>query len=133
MSQVSNPIEVALRNARQKRRDGQADKAEILYAEAAELARSKGDRVALAHALRHMSDLARVRGALSKAWNEASEAAALYRQIGDQLGLANAIRLQALSTPHRKQAQAFWKEARDLYSDLGVNAGVAECEARLKG
>ena len=104
-----------------------------MYAEAADLARSQGDKTSLAHALRHLSDLARDRGALSKAWNEASEAAALYRRIGDELGLANAIRLQALSAPDSNEARARWKEARDLYSNLGVDAGVAECESRLKG
>jgi hypothetical protein len=67
------------------------------YAKAAQLARSHGDPVALAHALRHISELARERGASAEASQHASEAVALYRGSGDQLGLANAIRLQALS------------------------------------
>ena len=130
---MGDPIEVALRDARQKQRDGQETGAELVYAEAAELARSKGDRTALAYALRHMSDLARARGAFSKAWHDASEAAALYRQSSDKLGLANATRLQALSAADPNDARAFWQQARDLYSHLGVEAGVAECESRLKG
>jgi hypothetical protein len=133
MPQASSPIEVALLNARQKRRAGQGREAERLYVEAAELARLEGDQTALAHALRHASDLARERGASSKAWRDASEAAALYRQTGDKLGLANALRLQALSAADPKTGRACWEEAHDLYSRLGVDAGVAECKSRLKG
>ena len=105
--------------------------AERGYVEAAQLARSHGDPVALAHALRHISELARKRGASAEASHHACEAVALYRGSGDQLGLANAIRLQALSAGSREEAAAFWQEARDLYSSLGVGAGVAECDSHL--
>jgi tetratricopeptide (TPR) repeat protein len=128
-----NPIEVALRNARDRRKEGRKREAERFYVEAAELARSEGDQTALAHALRHLSDLARARGASAKASQNASEAVVLYRQSGDTLGLANAIRLKALSVDDPQEAQACWQEARDLYSRLGVDAGVAECESHLKG
>jgi tetratricopeptide (TPR) repeat protein len=133
MSQVVNPIEVALRNARDQRREGRKREAEGFYVQAAELARSVGDQMALAHALRHLSDLALARGASAKAWQDASEAAVLYRQSDDTLGLANAIRLKALSVDDPEEAQACWHEACDLYSRLGVEAGVAECESHLKG
>lgn len=129
---MSNPIELALRNARQKRKEGEESEAERLYAKAEGLARVEGDEVALAHALRHLSDLARARGDVAKAWRDSSEAASLYRKSGDQLGLANSIRLQGLSAPDPKEARARWEEARRLYSSLGVDAGVAECDARLK-
>jgi hypothetical protein len=126
MRSVSNPVEAALRNARQQRREDRKKEAERFYVETAELARSEGDRTALAHAPRHVSDLARARGASAKAWQNANEAAALYRQSGDELGLANAIRLEALSANDPEQSRACWREARDLYSRLGVVAGVTE-------
>jgi len=132
MPQVSNPIDEALRNARHQRREGRNREAERLYVEAAKLARFKNDQTALAHALRHVSDLARARGSSTRAWQAASEAAALYRKSDDKLGLANSIRLKALSADDPEEAEACWQEARDLYSQLKVNAGVTECESHLK-
>ena len=128
---MSDPIQAALDEARRERAEGQFDNAEKAYANAAQLARSHGDKRLLAHALRHMSDLGRQRGETRAAWEHASEAAALYRQSDDQLGLANAVRLQALSAADRNQAKACWQEARDLYSSLGVSAAIAECDRHL--
>lgn len=129
---MSRQIELVLEEARRLRADGRAEDAERTYAEAAEIARAEEDEAALAHALRHLSDVARERGAAGEAWEHASEAALLYRGSGDRLGLANAIRLQALSAPTEKEAAACWKEARGLYAELDVSAGVAECEGPLK-
>jgi hypothetical protein len=122
---------MVLAEARRQRAEGHADEAERAYARAAGLARLGGDELLLAHALRHMSDLARQRGAIGEAWKHASEAAALYRSTSEQLGLANAIRLQALSAGEPQQAAACWREARDLYSSLDVAAGVRECDEKL--
>ena len=105
--------------------------AERAYSRAAELARSSDNHLALAHALRHLSDIAREKGALEKASAHASEAVALYRGSDDRLGLANALRLYALAIPGSDRAASYWREARDLYSSLDVSAGVSECDAQL--
>ena len=128
---MTDPIETAIQEARRERALGKAEEAELAYVRAVDLARSAGDEVLLAHALRHVSDLERERGARREAWEHASEAAALYRKSGEKLGLANAIRLEALSSQDCDEEQACWREARDLYSALGVSAGVAECDRRL--
>jgi len=128
---VSNPIELALEQARRERAEGRPEEAERAYARAAELARAGRNELLLGHALRHVSDLARERGAVVDAWEHASQAAALYRRSGDQLGLANAIRLQALSACEPERATACWREARDLYSSLGAKAGVSECDRHI--
>ena len=125
-------IEQALANAKAEREAGRIADAELAYAEAAELARAARDETALAHALRHISDLARERGASAEAWRHASEAAALYRKGADRLGLANALRLQALSTADGEQARQCWREARELYASLEVPTGVAECDRHLQ-
>lgn len=129
---MADPIELALEEARKAMADGRGAEAESAYARAAELARTGGDQAQLAHALRHLSDLARSRGDGGEAFRHASDATALYRDSDDRLGLANAIRLQALSAPSTEQASAYWSEARGLYAGLEVDAGVAECDRRLK-
>jgi len=124
-------IEVALEDARREKAAGRVEKAEGHYRRAAELARACRDERLLAHALRHMSDLALARGAVHEAWEQASEAVALYRRSGDQLGLANALRLQALSAEEPQKAKSCWREARELYGSLDISAGVAECVRHL--
>jgi tetratricopeptide (TPR) repeat protein len=128
---VSNPIELALEDARRERTQGRPEEAERAYVRAAELARLAGNELLLGHALRHMSDLARERGSTVEAWEHASQAVALYRRSGEKLGLANAIRLQALSSREPEKAAAYWREARDLYSSLDVAAGVSECDRHI--
>jgi len=128
---VSKAIEAALDGARKDRAAGRTGEAEDAYSRAAELARLEDDSAALAHALRHLSDLARERGALPEARAFAAEAVTLYRQSSDGLGLANALRLRALSTADDAEARSCWEEACGLYSSLNVRAGVAECERRL--
>jgi tetratricopeptide (TPR) repeat protein len=128
---MSESIVDALDKARRDRKRGRVEEAERGYRGAAGLARSANDPVTLAHALRHVSDLARQRGARSEAFELASEAVDLYRRGDDLLGLANALRLKALSAPGKDQAVACWQEARDLYESAAVPAGVAECDSQL--
>lgn len=128
---MTTSVKLALEQARKERTEGRDREAEAAYLRAAKLARSLGDRLSLAFALRHSSDLARQRGALAEAFSQASEAAALYRESIDRLGLANALRLQALSADDSEQGRACWMEARNLYSALDVIAGVAECDSHL--
>lgn len=128
---MSDLIEQALEGARRERTAGRPKQAELAYARAAELARSAGNDQRLAHALRHLSDLARERGARGESYEHASQAVALYRKGHDQLGLANAVRLQALAAADPDEARACWQEARELYAALGVGAGIEECDRRL--
>jgi hypothetical protein len=109
---------------------------ERTYLAAAARARSEDQPLALAHALRHLSDHARRRGSSDEAVSAAAEAVAIYRSEGGSrpLDLANALRLQALALAEaglRNQALPLWREARDLYVSLSVSAGVEEAEARL--
>lgn len=129
---MDDAIEAALQDARRYRQEGRPAEAEQAYNRAAEQAQSDGNLAALAHALRHMSDLARQRDAWAEAHAYASRAAELYRNTEDRLGLANAIRLRALSSPNVEDARADWQEARELYLALGVTPGVEECDANLR-
>ena len=122
--------------ARADRRAGRREQAERGYATAAQEARSKHDPLALAHALRHVSDLARERGSVAEALSSAVEAVAIYRmQPGSRpLDLANALRLNAIAlgdAGRAEEAKLLWQEARDLYASVGVAAGFEEAESRL--
>jgi hypothetical protein len=128
---MDDAIDMALREARRERKAGRAGEAEQAYLRAADLARAAADADLLAHALRHLSDLARERGARAEAFDRAAEAVARYRAGDDRLGLANALRLQALAAAEPEKAAACWREARDLYAALGIHAGVTECEVHL--
>ena len=123
-------------SARTARNAGRADEAERAYAAAAEHARAANDPLALAHALRHLSDLARERGASDEALTSAAEAVAIYRTQPDSrpLDLANALRLNALAlylAGRAAEAEPLWHEARDLYASSGIAAGVQEADGRL--
>lgn len=124
--------------ARRDRNEGRRNEAERGYALAAEQARAAGQPLALAHALRHLSDLARERGAADEALWSAEEAVALYRAAPDMrpLDLANALRLAALvlsATGRGGDAIPLWQEAGALYASVDVAAGVEEADRALSG
>ena len=133
---MSAAIEALLAQARALRTAGQVDAAATAYRDAATLARAADAPLGLAHALRHLSDLAREAGRDDEALATGSEALALYRaQAAPQpLDLANALRVKALALDLNDQhdaAVSLWREARGLYAGLGISAGVAECEQHL--
>ena len=133
---MSRGIGEMLDMARSDRNAGRHEAAERGYAAAAAQARSEDEPVALAHALRHVSDLARERGAAVEALSAAAEAVAIYRAQSETrpLDLANALRLNALALTdvgRSAEAASLWLEARDLYSAAGVQAGVEDADAHL--
>jgi tetratricopeptide (TPR) repeat protein len=107
------------------------------YRTAAELYRGLGDSINLAHALRHGADILREMNLLEDAEPFILEAIALYRAERPlpQLHLANALRVAALlkeqAGSDAEEALPLWVEARDLYREVGVDAGVAESRAHL--
>lgn len=106
------------------------------YQEAAALARPHGDPFLLAHAIRHAGDVLRELGRVAEADAHCNEALAIYRSTpgAPPLDLANAIRSLALVEERlgaTGEASRLWDEARQIYASLGVQAGVAESEARL--
>jgi hypothetical protein len=106
------------------------------YAAAESAARLSNNPVALTHALRHRSDIARLNHQPEIALTQALEATALSCDLGPAraLDLANALRLVALAHEalgETRSAMGFWREAEALYQSLGVLAGAEECAAHL--
>ncbi len=106
------------------------------YAGAESAAWLSNNPAALAHALRHRSDIARLNHQSEIALTQALEAAALSGDLGPAraLDLANALRLGALAHEalgKTRSAMGFWREAEVIYQGLGVLAGADECAAHL--
>ncbi len=106
------------------------------YANATVLYREIGPPAKLAYALRHEADVLREMCRPAEAEPLYREAEAIYRQRGGQavLDLANTLRGLALVneiTGNMDQAKKLWNEARKLYADCHVQAGVSECDKKL--
>ena len=133
MSEDSEPI---VDQARRDRMEGRLREALTGYERAADIARTANDMGQLAHAQRHVGDLLRELGQNRSAESAASEAVALYRQHCDDasLDLANALRVLALaqeSLGQSPEAGRSWREARSLYTAVGVLPGVHECDQHI--
>ena len=106
------------------------------YANATVLYREIGPPARLAYALRHEADVLREMCRPADAEPLYLEAETIYRQLGGQavLDLANTLRGLALvneSTGNMDQSKTLWNEARKLYADCNVEAGVSECDKNL--
>ena len=106
------------------------------YGEAVAICRGLDNPRRLAHTLRHVADILLDLGRIVQAEPCFVEALALYRADADRpLGeLANAVRGMAAlreATGEVLLARLLWREARDVYSAIGVEAGVSECSRRL--
>jgi tetratricopeptide (TPR) repeat protein len=106
------------------------------YEEAVAIYRAEGDVLKLAHTVRHLGDIHRHEGHRGLAEPCYREALNLYR--GDEhtppLDLANTLRGFAIlqdDVGEVEDARLLWTEARDLYSAVNVEAGVAESSRRL--
>jgi tetratricopeptide (TPR) repeat protein len=118
----------------QRARDRRETEAAIAHYEAAAaIARTEDDMFAVAHRLRHVGDLHLERDRHDLAEQFYAEALALYRsRPGAQpLDVANTLRPMAILRERHGNAAPLWREARDLYAQAGVEAGVAEATRRL--
>lgn len=117
------------------RDDHDREAAVASYEQAAELARKCGDRMALAHRLRHIGDVLTQLGNLDRAEQCYDEAGPIFDEedVG-QLGKANFLRSVALLKERqgaRTTAADLWVRARALYQATGIDAGVQESDRRL--
>jgi tetratricopeptide (TPR) repeat protein len=128
----------ALKGLGQIDRDlGHGDAAQPLYEEAVAICRQVNDPLQLAHTVRHLGDIHQDAGRLDRAEPCYREAMALYRghRQTAPLDLANTLRPLAILEERlgeTKEAIALWTEARDLYSVVNVQQGVAESAAHLR-
>jgi tetratricopeptide (TPR) repeat protein len=129
---MDDPIADLISQAKTSQQRGKAAEALAHYHKAAARARQSGDLVQLAYCLRHVSAIALELNDNEAALSAGEEAVAIYRECADDpLGLANALRVTGLAQAalgQRDEAAACWFEARNLYQQLGIQAGVAEAD-----
>ncbi len=132
----------SLRGGAETERDlGRNLEAQALYEEAVLLCRKQNDALLLAHAVRHLGDVRRHLGHHEAAQSCYEEALGIYRREteANPLDIANALRPFAILKEKMGDfdgARAIWREARELYESLAIDAGVAEASqalARLGG
>ncbi len=113
------------------------DAAREHYLRSSEIYRSLENALKTAHTMRHAADILREQGQLEQAESLYGEAIEIYRQQKETppLDLGNAIRGYALlkeETGERVQALKLWREARELYELVGIDAGIVESGKRIK-
>ncbi len=127
----------ALKGLGQIERDQNDLKAALVpYEEAVELCRADVDALMLAHTIRHLADLHQDMQRDDLAEPYYAEALAIYRSDKETstLDLANAVRPFALLKEHAgaiEEAKQLWAEAKDLYANAEIPAGVRECSRHL--
>jgi tetratricopeptide (TPR) repeat protein len=119
-----------------ERRLGNREQASVLYEESVAILRKCHTPLPLAHTVRHLGDVYRELGRAHMARPCYEEAMALYRQHPEAapLDVANATRSMALlqqEADEWDESRQLWDEALKIYTALGIDAGVAECETRL--
>jgi len=112
------------------------DSAIQCYREAAAISLALGDRLAWAHAIRHVADILREHKRTTEAADWYSKVLEVYRTHPQALPLdhANALRGFALlkdSAGDTEEALLMWQGASTLYSTAGVAAGVAEAQGHI--
>ncbi len=106
------------------------------YEEAAVVYRRIDEPLRLAHTERHVGDILREDGQLQLAGPRYREALEIYRAHPETtpLDLGNTIRGFALlqgEIGEREEAVTLWREARELYAAVSVQAGIDECDAQI--
>jgi hypothetical protein len=115
--------------------DGKFTESADFYRRSAEVFDASGDFMRGAHAARHQAEALFKAGDAAGASDCILEIVRFYRgQSVGRLELSNALRVAALTEEalsHTKAAREYWAEARTGFLAEGVDAGVAECDARL--
>lgn len=118
------------------RDQGRHDEALQMYEQAADIYRTDGPVLRYAHTIRHVADIQVDMGQVTLAEPLYDEAVEIYRDTPEThtLDFANALRGAALAKAglgKRDEAVSLFGQVRDLYAQLGIDAGVAESERSL--
>ncbi len=119
-----------------ERDQARLDSALAHYEQALSIFRELGRSGSVAHTVRHVGDIQTERGELQLAEACYQEALTRYRSHPQTrpLDLANAIRGFAILKSEMNlpdEAKSLWQEARELYDEVKVQEGVAECDQRI--
>ncbi|MDW3197407.1 MAG: tetratricopeptide repeat protein [Cytophagales bacterium] len=119
------------------RDDGQLQKATILYQKALTHFQSEKRSLKQAHTLRHLAEMEDELGHVDIAQNYLEQCQSIYAGLPQTspMDLANFYRVYALFLEKNQatepKAHALWVQARDIYSEYGIEEGVKECDDHL--
>lgn len=137
-SNLPDELSQALKGLGQIERDQRtADRGLTHYTEALAIERTLGHPQDIAHTLRHLGDMHLQQSRPDAAEPYYEEAMAIYRADPDtgKLNLANALlgysRLRRVRGDI-EGSHMLLKEARAIYAELQIDAGVEDCDRRLK-
>ena len=91
----------------------------------------------IAHSTRHLADIQSQLGKIDEAERNYRESIEIYRKKNDSsfLDLANALRGHAILLEKKNEvleAIKFWEEAKELYKECSIEAGVQEANSKLE-
>jgi tetratricopeptide (TPR) repeat protein len=112
------------------------DTARKQLAETAAIARTIGNRWLLPAAINSQGEVARFQDDYSRAGEYYDESGALFHEINARGGLARIYHSQAYVALERgdaRLANSLFRQGLDLYQQLGIRRGAAECLAGLAG
>jgi tetratricopeptide (TPR) repeat protein len=118
-------------------RDGNNIGAALMhYQLAVELYRKEDAPLTLAHTIRHVADILLGEGNLEPARRYYEEALSIYcdDEQTPPLDLANTLRGYALlmeKSGKSEDAAMLWQQTKALYEQLGIEAGVGECQSHV--
>lgn len=118
------------------RDQGNSEEAIRWYEKRLAIHETQGKPLRQAHAIRHIADIQYEQDELDKSEENYKKALEIYRSTKghSKLDLANALRGYALlleARNHKVLADQQWREAKNLYWELGIEAGVQECMLHL--
>lgn len=110
--------------------------AQSRYEELAGLYSSESETVQRAHALRHLADVLRHQSKFEGAETLYRTVLEVYSQSSEvaPLHFANALRPLAILLGQMNridESKRLWSQARQIYLDQGISAGVEECDEQL--
>lgn len=108
------------------------------YKKALHSFRQSDDLLRVAHTLRHLAEMEEEMDDLDAARNDYEECKKLYEGEvqASKMDLANFYRSYALFLEKDGAAKPaifdFWRRARDIYAEFGIEEGVKECDSHLR-
>ena len=121
--------------AKVRREAGDFPEAALLYEQAAAISEAADDRTRSLHSLRHAAEIQLHAGNVERAQQHIQIVLRHYReQMPVRLEMANALRVGGLAAEAAgdfAQGRQLWGEAREIYAELKIDAGVTEADRRI--
>ena len=128
-------VDECIDQAKVLRKVGDFPEAALLYEQAAAISEAAGDRTRSLHSLRHAAEIQLHAGNVERARQHIQAVLGHYRNDKpNNLEMANALRVGGLAAEAAgdfERGRQLWGEAREIYAELKIDAGVTEADRRI--